>query len=139
MATIGSIKIENCHPFTQRDHTGRQWTLIHNGTIYSVRQLMKYIHTQIGDTDSERISLAMIDEINKNKAVTAQQRFDTADRFIISLSKRNKLNLMIYGGELLYVHQNMKDTLYYIIINPKITVLFFQPLLLTAINRRNTR
>lgn len=113
LATIGSVKIENCHPYKQTDYTGRCWTLIHNGTIYSGRQLMKYLYTQTGDTDSERISLALLDEVNKKKPRTAQQRFDIVDDFVISLSKRNKLNLIIYDGELLYVHQNMRDTLYY--------------------------
>lgn len=113
LATVGSIKVENCHPYSQTDNTGRCWTLIHNGTIYSGRQLMKYLYTQTGDTDSERISLALLDEINDRNPETAKQRFDVVDNFVVSLSKRNKLNLMIYDGELLYVHQNMKDTLYY--------------------------
>lgn len=113
LATVGSVKIENCHPYSQTDNSGRCWTLIHNGTVYSGRQLMKYLHTQVGDTDSERISLALADEINARQPSTAQQRFDAVDNFVVSLSKRNKLNLMIYDGELLYVHQNMRDTLYY--------------------------
>ena len=113
LATIGSIRFENCHPYSQTDYSGRSWTLIHNGTIYSGKQLMKYMHTQIGDTDSERISLALLDEINEKQPKTAKQRFDVVDNFVVSLSKRNKLNLMIYDGELLYVHQNMRDTLYY--------------------------
>lgn len=113
LATVGSIKTENCHPYVQTDNTGRCWMLIHNGTIYSGKQLMKYLHTQTGDTDSERISLALLDEINEKQPETDKQRFDIVDNFVISLSKRNKLNLMIYDGELLYVHQNMRNTLYY--------------------------
>lgn len=113
LATVGSIKTENCHPYTQTDYSGRNWTLIHNGTIYSGRQLMKYMYTQTGDTDSERISLALLDEINEKRPETPQQRFDVVDDFVVSLSKRNKLNLMIYDGEFLYVHQNMRDTLHY--------------------------
>ena len=113
MATIGYIKQENCHPFSGTDNTGRCWTLIHNGTIYSGKMLMKYLHTQTGETDSERIFLALLDVINENHPRTAQERFEAVERFVISISKRNKLNLMIYDGELLYVHQNMEDTLYY--------------------------
>ncbi|MDE5558491.1 MAG: class II glutamine amidotransferase [Ruminococcus sp.] len=113
LATVGSIKIDNCHPYIQTDNTGRCWTLIHNGTIYSGKQLMKYLHTQTGDTDSERISLALLDEINEKQPKTDKHRFEIVDNFVVSLSKRNKLNLMIYDGELLYVHQNMRDTLHY--------------------------
>ena len=75
LATVGSIKIENCHPYIQKDYSGRCWTLIHNGTIYSGKQLMKYLYTQTGDTDSERISLALLDEINEKQPRTANQRF----------------------------------------------------------------
>lgn len=113
MATIGYVKHENCHPFSGTDYSGRCWTLIHNGTIYSGKRLMKYLHTQTGETDSERIFLALKDEINEKQPRTLQERFEVVERFVISLAKRNKLNLMIYDGELLYVHQNMKDTLYY--------------------------
>lgn len=113
LATVGSVKLENCHPYCQTDNTGRCWTLIHNGTIYSGKQLIKYLHTQTGDTDSERISLALLDEINLKNPRTAQERFQVLDCFISSLAKRNKLNLMIYDGELLYIHQNMNHTLYY--------------------------
>ncbi len=123
LAIVGSIKTENCHPYIQTDYSGRCWTLIHNGTIYSGKQLMKYLHTQAGDTDSERISLALLDKINEKQPKTAKQRFDIVDDFVVSLSKRNKLNLMIYDGELLYVHQNMLDSC---IINQKIMALFFQ-------------
>ena len=33
-ATIGNVERRNCHPFTGFDNTGRQWTLVHNGTIF---------------------------------------------------------------------------------------------------------
>ena len=114
LATIGSIKLENCHPYVQTDNSGRIWTLMHNGTIYSGKKLMKYADCQIGETDSERISLALLDEINEKQPKTAEQRFQLVDEFVILLSKRNKLNLMLYDGEVLYIHQNMKNTLHYL-------------------------
>ena len=33
------------------------------------------------------------------------------DSLIQEMSHKNKLNLMIYDGELLYIHKNMKDTM----------------------------
>lgn len=30
------------------------------------------------------------------------------------MSKDNKLNLMIYDGDLTYIHSNMKDSLHYL-------------------------
>ena len=63
-ATVGSINENNCHPFTGRDITGRQWTLIHNGTIYSGSRLIPYLNNQCGDTDSERLFLFLMDTLN---------------------------------------------------------------------------
>lgn len=118
LATVGSIKYNNCHPYTGFDMSGRQWTLIHNGTIYSGIQLARYLQEQIGDTDSERIFLYLIDEINKemilnDAPLSAEHRCRVIDKIAGQLSPRNKLNLMIYDGDLLYVHKNMKDTLMY--------------------------
>lgn len=116
LATVGSIKMENCHPYSGTDHAGRSWTLIHNGTIYSSKKLTGYLNTQSGDTDSERVFLYLLDEINKAQAehpLTEAERFRVVEQVVISLAKRNKLNLIIFDGELMYVHKNMNDTLYY--------------------------
>ena len=118
LATIGSVKHDNCHPFTGTDSSGRRWTLIHNGTIYSGTQLSKYFSSQTGDTDSERIFLYLLDEMNsaiaKNGApLTEEERCEVVDSIAVALSPRNKLNLLIYDGEVLYAHKNMKDTLFF--------------------------
>ncbi|MBQ8967483.1 class II glutamine amidotransferase [Ruminococcus sp.] len=115
-ATVGSIRLENCHPFTGRDITGREWTMIHNGTIYSGKNLYRYYSSQQGDTDSERLFMALLEEIDRRceKGVMSEKdRFETVDRFIVENAPRNKLNLMIYDGELMYVHKNLKNTLSY--------------------------
>lgn len=119
LATVGGMKYDNCHPYSGFDLSGRRWTLIHNGTMYSGIQLLKYLGEQLGDTDSERVYLYLIDEINdeivRNDApLSAEQRFRVINRAVSGLAPRNKLNLMIYDGELLYVHKNMKDTLMYL-------------------------
>ncbi|MBO6140564.1 MAG: class II glutamine amidotransferase [Ruminococcus sp.] len=113
-ATVGSVREENCHPFMGADITGREWTLIHNGTIYSGSRLVNGIYTQKGDTDSERLFIYMIDKLNKAQAngeLCARERFKLIDEIVIELSPRNKLNLIIYDGEVMYVHKNMRDTL----------------------------
>ena len=113
-ATVGSVKEENCHPFVGRDITGREWTLIHNGTIYSGSRLINGIYRQKGDTDSERLFIYMIDKLNKAQQdgeLCMRERFELIDEIVVSLSPRNKLNLIIYDGELMYVHKNMEQTL----------------------------
>ena len=70
LATVGTVCEENCHPFTGRDMTGREWTLIHNGTIYSGKLNYQYYKRQRGDTDSERVFLALLDAVNEGSSIT---------------------------------------------------------------------
>ena len=115
-ATVGSVKIENCHPFAKEDVSGREWTMIHNGTIYSGRNTYRYYKKQDGDTDSERLFLSFIDTMNDaldHSRLTEKDRFRVVNDFITTNAPRNKLNLMFYDGELMYVHKNFKNTLYF--------------------------
>ena len=116
-ATIGGVKPENCHPFVRTDSDGRTWTLMHNGTIFSGNELLPYRKQQVGDTDSERILLYLIDLLNKKSAGRADplnsfERFKVVEQAVDELSYRNKLNLLIYDGNKMYVHVNMRDTLF---------------------------
>ena len=115
-ATVGGVKPENCHPFVRTDAAGRTWTLIHNGTIFSGTELHPYRKQQVGDTDSERILLYLIDKMNQKLAgrsdpLNSFERFKVAEQVVYELSYRNKLNLLIYDGSKLYVHVNMRNTL----------------------------
>lgn len=115
-ATVGSIKPENCHPFSGKDISGREWTMIHNGTIYSSKNMYRYYTRQTGDTDSERLFMSLMDSLNSRISqgrMSEKDRFEAVNRFIIENAPRNKLNLMIYDGELMYVHKNLKNTLSY--------------------------
>lgn len=113
-ATVGSINERNCHPFTGTDISGREWTLIHNGTIFNGRHNHRYSAIQAGDTDSERFFLSLLDNMNEHLSraeLCERERFEIVNSFIAENSPRNKLNLMIFDGELLYVHKNLKNTL----------------------------
>lgn len=113
-ATVGTVNESNCHPFTGSDISGREWTLIHNGTIFNGRHNHRYSAVQAGDTDSERFFLSLLDNINEHIARSVpneRERFEIVNHFIVENAPRNKLNLMIYDGELLYVHKNLKNTL----------------------------
>ena len=116
-ATIGGVKPENCHPFVRTDVSGRTWTLMHNGTIFSGNELNRYMEIQNGDTDSERILLYLMDRINQKTdrtglALSLEKRIETVEEAIRELSYRNKLNLLMYDGSVLYAHVNMLDTLF---------------------------
>ena len=119
LATVGEIISPNCHPFTEADDNNRSWMLIHNGTIFDYPKLDEYKDKENGDTDSERILLYIIDKVNefeRNKGglSTIKERFNLLNDIIVDLSKDNKVNLMIYDGDLTYIHSNMRDSLYYL-------------------------
>lgn len=118
-ATIGNIEYKNCHPYSKADNSSRRWTLIHNGTIFDYPPLCKFIKKQTGDTDSERILLYIIEQINNAQKATknplnAIERFSLLDGIVTNMSKENKLNLLIFDGEYMYAHTNYADSLHYL-------------------------
>ena len=116
-ATIGNIEYVNSHPFMKRDSCGRRWGLIHNGTIFDYPPLSPYQYEQAGETDSERILLYLVDMVSRRQTsarrpLEAEERFELLDSLISDMSRGNKLNLIIYDDELMYVHTNYADSLY---------------------------
>ena len=75
-ATVGTVSELNCHPFTGMDISGREWTLIHNGTIFNGRHNHRYSAVQSGDTDSERFFLSLLDN---PPIVSASSTFASTD------------------------------------------------------------
>lgn len=117
-ATRGDMIYDNCHPFSEIDAAGRTWTLIHNGTIFEFDPLSKYVKRQEGTTDSERILLYIVDRISEaekreGRDLEKEERFRILDGIVCDMSVENKLNLLLYDGEVMYVHTNFKDSLYY--------------------------
>ncbi len=126
-ATIGNVGYANCHPYSEKDNFGRRWTLIHNGTIFDYPSLNGFLNLQRGDTDSERILLYLVDRINKaqraaRRPLNDDERFYLLDKIIVDMSKNNKLNLLFYDGEYMYVHTNYNHSLY--VLQHEDTVVF---------------
>lgn len=116
-ATIGNVDYKNSHPYKKRDNSSRRWVMIHNGTIFDYPKLAKYTKLQKGETDSERILLYLVDRINasqknSDRALSFEERFALLDEIIADMSKGNKLNLIIYDGNYMYVHTNYANSLY---------------------------
>ena len=118
-ATIGNVDYRNCHPYTRKDIRGRRWTMVHNGTIFDYWKLDKYFKLQNGDTDSERILMYFVNELNERiqsmgRDLNVKERFLLLDEMVSNMAKGNKLNLLLYDGECTYVHTNCRNTLYYL-------------------------
>ena len=117
-ATVGNLEYSNCHPFSATDNSGRTWTLVHNGTIFGGETLNEYIGIQYGETDSERVLLHLVsridhEQIRRRRHLSEEERFDVLSSEIAALAKGNKLNLLIYDGEVMYAHSNFKGALHY--------------------------
>ena len=114
-ATIGRIEYANCHPFVWDDESGRTWTLAHNGTIFNGQQLSQFVGQQEGSTDSERILMYIVSLMNDlyriKGTATFEERFRLLERIVGELAAGNKLNLLCFDGEVLYVHCNCRGTL----------------------------
>ncbi len=116
-ATIGNMDYSNCHPFVWDDAGGRTWTLVHNGTLFEPDAVTRFSKLQKGTTDSEELLLYLVDQINQRILAdgtepNAEERFQIVDKMMVELSRNNKLNLLIYDGELMYVHTNYRASLY---------------------------
>lgn len=115
LATRGSINYENTHPFVMRDNNNRTWTLAHNGTIFHCDVLAPFANRQQGQTDSERILSYIVDRINfaeEKKELSQEERFRLIDRILCEITPENKVNLLLFDGELMYVHTNYQNSLY---------------------------
>lgn len=117
LATVGQITYANCHPFVWDDDSGRTWTMIHNGTLFDPSLITPYSKEQEGGTDSEGVLLYLMDCINTQYHLTGhnlnrEERFAVLNNAVVRLAKDNKLNMILYDGEVMYVHTNYKDSLH---------------------------
>ncbi len=117
LATMGNMEYENCHPFLRQDNFGRRWVLIHNGTIFDYPPLAPYQYRQTGGTDSERVLLYLVDQIGQkqrelSRALGPEERCVLLDGLVSAMAPGNKLNLLVYDGELMYAHTNYANSLY---------------------------
>ncbi|MGM9946643.1 class II glutamine amidotransferase [Floccifex sp.] len=114
LATRGIESYDNTHPFVLKDHWNRTWTLEHNGTIFESGLLDSFLSSQKGQSDSEKILYYIIDQINQKGYQSKENRFQILDQIICSLAPNNKLNILLYDGQILYVHTNYKNSLFFL-------------------------
>ena len=116
LATVGDMKPCNCHPFEKMDNNDRTWTLVHNGTIFHYPAIDSYKNKQAGQTDSERILLYIVDCVNESEIDTMLDNYQLCElinNILTNLSKNNKLNIILYTQDMLFIHINCKESLYY--------------------------
>ena len=51
-------------------------------------------------------------EMEKKKELSGQERFGLVNEILCEITPENKVNLLLFDGELMYVHTNYKNSLY---------------------------
>lgn len=121
-ATQGKVDQRNTHPFT-RKISDLEWSFIHNGSIGEEAFLEKQLSFDLfkcsekkielnvqGDTDSEKIFELMNQKIAHLDS--EQLQFQVLDSYVAEMAKFGKLNLIISNGQNLYVHTNLRGSLW---------------------------
>lgn len=122
--THGAAKSENCHPFIKQDLRGIKWSLIHNGYTDDNDAMLAMHELQIGDTDSERILLYIVESINsfyehswiKDSDEFLYYLYIQIEESIKQLSNLGKVNLIFTDNYTnnMYVYMNHPRTLFYL-------------------------
>lgn len=104
-ATRGKNQIENTHPFTARIN-GKEWIFAHNGTVEIEAFEGIDLHTK-GNTDSEKCFMYI-----KRVLEAGEDEIEAIEAAVKHLAKYGKFNMLLSDGKKLYVHTNMKGTLF---------------------------
>ena len=115
--TIGNMEYDNTHPFVGYDISGRTWTQIHNGTLFEAPDVDPYFYRERGSTDSERMLLYFLDRVEEatlkaGHPLNADERTTLVEKTLAHLTPHNKINVLLFDGEQLYVHTNYKGSLH---------------------------
>jgi len=104
-ATVGELSVENTHPF-KAEVVGKTWIFAHNGTVSQSAFPKKKDAAVKGETDSERAFWHIMNAIEKDREI------ESIEEAVKHLANHGKFNMVLIDGERLYVHTNMRGTLY---------------------------
>lgn len=115
-ATKGSLSYENTHPFIGRDASGREWSFVHNGSIFHPAKLERFDSLALGESDSERVLLYLLDAVDaaaRSGRTGFEGRFEALSDALAALAPGNKLNVVLDDGTFTYVFTDTEeDTLF---------------------------
>jgi glutamine amidotransferase len=106
-ASKGAKRYNNTHPF-QFVINQEEWVLAHNGTLNLENYRVNEYYPS-GDTDSEKLFCLIADQIAETDK---ENRIECIDEKISRLAGEGKCNVLMSNGSNLYVHSNLKNSLY---------------------------
>ncbi|MBK6324031.1 class II glutamine amidotransferase [Candidatus Aalborgicola defluviihabitans] len=108
-ATIGEVRLENCHPFV-RELWGRYWFFAHNGDLKDFTPHLHGAFKPVGDTDSELAFCWLLQELNKSHAgvPSVQELTHTLRELVPRIAKHGTFNFLMSNGQALWAHASTK-------------------------------
>ncbi|MCB1668036.1 MAG: class II glutamine amidotransferase [Porticoccaceae bacterium] len=105
-ANVGSVALENTHPFT-RELWGREWTFAHNGQLEGSEGLEFRFFQPVGDTDSERAFCWLLKQLHEQYPQAPdnfRNIFDTLVDSCHRLRGMGVFNILLTDGEYVFAY-----------------------------------
>lgn len=104
-ATIGSICLENAHPFV-RELWGHHWVFAHNGDLKDYQPKLHSHFQPVGSTDSERAFCWLLQELAKSHASlpSTAELTRTLQELLPTVRAFGTFNFLLSNGEALWAH-----------------------------------
>lgn len=105
-ATIGDVKLSNCHPF-KRELWGKTWLFCHNGDLKNFSPELNSRFQAEGDTDSELAFCFLLQCVEQEfgmREPTSKELFHALGVFSREIENFGTFNIIFSNGELLYTY-----------------------------------
>lgn len=108
-ATVGAVKLENCHPFV-RELWGRNWVFAHNGDLKAYAPRLHSSFRPVGNTDSELAFCWLMQELSKSHAgvPTVYELTQTLADLVPQIARHGTTNFLLSNGQALWAHATTK-------------------------------
>lgn len=108
-ATVGAVKLENCHPFV-RELWGRYWVFAHNGDLVEFAPQLHGSFQPVGNTDSELAFCWIMQELAKSHVgvPSVEELTCTLRELVPRISKHGTFNFLLSNGQALWAHASTK-------------------------------
>jgi len=108
-ATVGSVALENCHPFV-RELWGRYWVFAHNGDLKNYAPRLHGSFRPVGSTDSELAFCWLMQELAKSHAdvPSVEELTCTLRELVPQIARHGTFNFLLSNGQALWTHATTK-------------------------------
>jgi predicted glutamine amidotransferase len=104
-ATVGAVRLENCHPFV-RELWGRYWVFAHNGDLKDYAPRLHGSFRPVGNTDSELAFCWLMQELSKSHVgvPSVEELSLTLRELVPQVAKFGTFNFLLSNGQALWAH-----------------------------------